>query len=178
MGLWDLVNHKTWGFLSRETFEVKNMQTWGFSAAKRKFWAKIRFEQGFWANLPSKQYWYFPKCPADWVSAANHGDLPSDRDAVTCQEYLESFSPAMFELTQYEIFALWTKKGNFMGTVHPNKIEQTACFFFSVFSRMKLRSGSKQTTVTAWKVYCRWFYICHWSWTSGVPLGQTAKNTW
>ena len=98
-----------------------------------------------------------------WVSAANHGDLPSDRDAVTCQEYLENFSPAMFELTQYEIFALWTKKGNFMGTVHPNKIEQTACvlFFFPVFSRMKLRSGSKQTTVTAWKVYCRWFYICH-----------------
>ena len=44
----------------------------------------------------------------------------------------------MFELTRYEIFALWTKKDkkdNFMGTVHPNKIEQTACLFFfpSVF---------------------------------------------
>ena len=31
-------------------------------------------------------------------------------------------------------------------------------FFSSGF--LRLRSGSKQTTVTAWKVYCRWFYIC------------------
>ena len=162
MGLWDLVNHKTWGFLSRETFEVKNMQTWGFSAAKRTFWArKDQIRTRILGKSSFQAVLIFSQMPG-WVSAANHGDLPSDRDAVTCQEYLESFSPAMFELTQYEIFALWTKKGNFMGTVHPKKIEQTACvFFFPVFSCMKLRSGSKQTTVTAWKVYCRWFYICH-----------------
>ena len=132
---WGLFEREKWGGIIRETFEVKTMQTWDFQQQRGNFGQeKIRFEQGR-LQIFQSVYWYFPKCPADWVSAANHGDLPSDRDAVTCQEYLENFSPAMLELTQYEIFALWTKKGNFMGTAHLNKIEQTACFLFfsSVF---------------------------------------------
>lgn len=153
----------------------------GFSAAKRKFWArKDQIRTRTLANLPSNQYIDI---------------FPSARQTGFQQQITETFPVTGMRSPVRSIWKtsvlpcsswhstrslLFGRKKATLWVLHTwIKLSRLLVFFFfPVFSCMKLRSGSKQTTVTAWKVYCRWFYICHWSWTSGVPLGQTAKNTW